>query len=290
MAKATHRRSQPTAYGQVKGKFAYMAPEQVHGGRRARADVFAMGIVLYRITTGKHPFKSDNPAATIRNILSNGTMPPSELVPGYPRALEQVVLKALLRDRKDRFASAREMMEALDAALPPADRATGERETEPLIRRFFESRIAERAMAMNAAFRHADGDIAALELVDPRYPLSHPSMRAVALRNSEGMLVPSRARSGRVTELRPLEDAPFLGASAERSRIMVKSSIPKGNDKVGRPSLRWRQVFSCRSLFRPFASSGRRASSPSFAFAARAVRGRTGTTQRFRRNPATRGS
>ena len=237
VAKATHRMSQPTAYGEVKGKFAYMAPEQVQGERLdARADVFAMGIVLYRITTGKHPFKSDNPAATIRNILSDGTTLPSEVVPGYPRALEQVVLKALVRDRKERFASAREMMEALEAALPAADRVTGERETEPLLRRFFESRIAERAMAMNAAFRHADGDVAALELVDPRYPMSHPSMRAVAMRTSEGMLVPSES-SLRVSDGTPVaEDAPHPAASAERSRIVIKSFHPKGKRK-GWPAL-----------------------------------------------------
>jgi eukaryotic-like serine/threonine-protein kinase len=242
VAKATHRMSQPTAFGEVKGKFAYMAPEQVQGERLdARADVFAMGIVLYRITTGKHPFKSDNPAATIRNILSDGTTLPSELVPGYPPALEQVVLKALVRDRKERFASAREMMEALEASLPPVEFAKGERETEPLLRRLFESRIAERAMAMNAAVRRADGDLAALELIDPRYPMSHPSMRAVALRTSEGMLVPSES-SLRTSEgaLATAEDQERVAAAdfptAERSRIVVKSFHPKAK-RQGWPAL-----------------------------------------------------
>ena len=242
VAKATHRMSQPTAFGEVKGKFAYMAPEQVQGERLdARADVFAMGIVLYRITTGKHPFKSDNPAATIRKILSDGTTLPSALVPGYPAALEQVVMKALVRDRKERFASAREMMDALEEALPPADRAKGERETEPLLRGLFEARIAERALAMNAAVRRADGDIAALELVDPRYPMSHPSMRAVALRTSEGMLVPSegalRTSEGTLTATEDAERLAGAGsASPERSRIVVKSFHPKAK-RQGWPAL-----------------------------------------------------
>jgi serine/threonine-protein kinase len=241
VAKATHRMSQPTAMGEVKGKFAYMAPEQVQGERLdARADVFAMGIVLYRITTGKHPFKSDNPAATIRNILSDGTTLPSQVLPGYPPLLEQVVLKALARDRKDRFASARDMMEALEASLPPGERLLGQRETEPLLRRLFESRIAERAMAMNAAVRRADGDRAALELMDPRYPMSHPSMRAVALRTSEGMLLPSEGA------LRTSEGAFPTGEKAhrtsgsaefpERSRIVVKSFHPKAK-RQGWPAL-----------------------------------------------------
>jgi len=239
VAKATHRMSQPTALGEVKGKFAYMAPEQVQGERLdARADVFAMGIVLYRITTGKHPFKSDNPAATIRNILSDGTVLPSQVRPGYPPLLEQVVLKSLARDRTDRFASAREMMEALEASLSPAERAEGERETERLMRRLFESRIAERAMAMNAAIRHADGDIAALELVDPRYPMSHPSMRAVALRTSEGMPLPSdgalRTSEG---SMPPSDGAPRAAqAGPERSRSVVKSFHPKAK-RQGWPAL-----------------------------------------------------
>ncbi len=243
VAKATHRMSQPTAFGEVKGKFAYMAPEQVQGERLdARADVFAMGIVLYRITTGKHPFKSDNPAATIRNILSDGTTLPSALVPGYPPALEQVVLKALARDRQERFASAREMMEALETALPPAERAQGERETEPLLRRLFESRIAERAIALNAAIRRADGDVAALELIDPRYPMSHPSMRAVALRTSEGMLVPSEGALRTSEGMLPAAMDDSLRAagagtpSPERSRILVKSFHPKAK-RQGWPAL-----------------------------------------------------
>jgi len=241
VAKATHRMSQPTAMGEVKGKFAYMAPEQVQGERLdARADVFAMGIVLFRITTGKHPFKSDNPAATIRNILSDGTTLPSNLVAGYPPALEQVVLKALARDRKDRFASAREMMEALEVSLPPEQLAQGERETEPLLRRLFESRIAERAIAMNAAIRRADGDRAALELVDPRYPMSHPSMRAVALRTSEGMLAPSEGALRTSDGALPVSQSGLrAGGSAdfpERSRLVVKSFHPKAK-RQGWPAL-----------------------------------------------------
>ncbi|MET0593825.1 MAG: protein kinase [Polyangiaceae bacterium] len=242
VAKATHRMSQPTAMGEVKGKFAYMAPEQVQGERLdARADVFAMGIVLYRITTGKHPFKSDNPAATIRNILSDGTVLPSQVMPGYPPALEKVVLKALVRDRQDRFASAREMMEALEAAIPAEELAKAERETEPLLRRLFESRIAERAMAMHAAIRHADGDLAALELTDPRYPMSHPSMRAVALRTSEGMLLPSEGSLRIEAAARPGEPlmhaSPSQPPSPERTRAAVKSFHPPKPKRQGWPAL-----------------------------------------------------
>jgi len=95
-------------------------------------------------------------------------------------------------------------------------------------------------MAMNAAIRRADGDIAALELVDPRYPMSHPSMRAVALRTSEGMLVPSesalRTSEGTLTATEDARVAGVGSASPERSRTVVKSFHPKAK-RQGWPAL-----------------------------------------------------
>jgi eukaryotic-like serine/threonine-protein kinase len=67
IAKATSKASGLTEAGEVKGKFAYMAPEQVRGGKLdARTDLFALGILLYAITTGKHPFRGENPPKPCR--------------------------------------------------------------------------------------------------------------------------------------------------------------------------------------------------------------------------------
>ena len=197
VAKATQQMSPPTATGEVKGKFAYMSPEQVHGDKLdARADVFAMGIVLYRVTTGTHPFKSDNPAATLRNILSSGPARPSELVPLYPKALEDVVMKALARDRNDRFVSAHEMMLALEQSLPQEVQANSERNTEVFLRRLFAKRIAERNDALKSALLAADG-LAALSTSDQagakQVLHSQSTMRAVSVENGEPRVeVPER--------------------------------------------------------------------------------------------------
>jgi serine/threonine-protein kinase len=187
VAKATHQMSHPTALGQVKGKFAYMSPEQVQGDQiDARADVFAMGIVLYRITTGQHPFKSDNPAATIRNILTRGPYLPSDLIPGYPKGLEEVVMKALARDRDKRFESANEMMLALQQSLPASLSANSEKNTEIFLNRLFAQRIAERNDALQAALLAAEG------AADPSAPQgvgkdlrSQSTMRAVSVETGE---------------------------------------------------------------------------------------------------------
>jgi len=183
IAKATQQMSPPTADGIVKGKFAYMAPEQLRGETPdARADLFSTGIVLYRVTTGAHPFKSQNPAATIRKILLDEPRRPSELVRGYPQALEDVVLRALAKDKAARFGSAHEMALALEHALPEAPRGRGEEGGETFLRRLFASRMADRTQALQAALKAADEGWGRGTSEPPlRFPRSHPTMRAVSL-------------------------------------------------------------------------------------------------------------
>jgi serine/threonine-protein kinase len=184
VAKATQQMSTATEIGQVKGKFAYMSPEQIQGEPLdARADLFAMGVVLYRTTTGVHPYKGDNPAATVRNVLLTTPALPSEIVPGYPKPLEQVVMKALARDKAERFASAEEMGIALDRALPLSVRANGSKETESLMRKLFASRITERSLALKAALTAADlgRQLSNGKLVLSGFPRSQSTMRAVSL-------------------------------------------------------------------------------------------------------------
>jgi hypothetical protein len=93
---------------------------------------------------------------------------------------------------------------------------------------------------MNAAIRRADGDRAALELVDPRYPMSHPSMRAVALRTSEGMLAPSEGALRTSDGSLPTSQSGLRAAGSadlpERSRLVVKSFHPKAK-RQGWPAL-----------------------------------------------------
>jgi serine/threonine protein kinase len=197
VAKATHQSSQPTALGQVKGKFAYMSPEQVNGQPiDARSDVFAMGIVLYRLTTGKHPFKSDTPAATIHNIMTADPTPPTELVPNYPTALERVVMKAIARDRSERFSSAQEMMLALEQALPDKLSANADRNTEIFLRRLFEQRIAERHEALQTALKAAQANTEVVTgAIGTLFPRSQSTMRAVSVESGEVSASASRAQA-----------------------------------------------------------------------------------------------
>jgi serine/threonine-protein kinase len=119
VAKASGRLQQ-TEGSEIKGKLAYMSPEQLSRGRiDRRCDVFAMGVVLWETLTSKRLFAGEDAASTLNAILHAPIAPPSSVAP-IPREVDAVVLRALERDPDKRFATAQEMALALEAAIQPA--------------------------------------------------------------------------------------------------------------------------------------------------------------------------
>jgi len=120
VAKAAHR-IQTTQEGSVKGKVAYMAPEQLLGEDvDRRADVYSASVVLWEALTGERLFDSDNQGRTVRKILDEPIPPPSKAVPGLSRALDAVVMRGLERDPSRRWQTVLELATALERALSPA--------------------------------------------------------------------------------------------------------------------------------------------------------------------------
>ncbi len=118
VAKALGQMHSATVAGQVKGKIAYMAPEQIAGGPAdRRIDVFAMGVVLYEATTGRRPFTGEGDPQVMHAILSGQFTPPSRIIRSYPPELEQIVLTAMAQDPARRYASAERMRMALEEWL-----------------------------------------------------------------------------------------------------------------------------------------------------------------------------
>lgn len=114
-------RLQVTRDGQLKGKLAYMPPEQFWGKPLdRRADVYAMAVVLWECITQRRLFKADSDAALMTAVLQAPVDPPSEHRPGLPPGLDALVLRGLHREPEHRFASAREMAIALEDLIPPA--------------------------------------------------------------------------------------------------------------------------------------------------------------------------
>ncbi|MES2943898.1 MAG: protein kinase [Pseudomonadota bacterium] len=107
--------------GTMVGTLKYMSPEQVKGMPvDSRSDLFAAGIVLHQLLTGKRPFDGESDFAIIRQIVGNNPAAPSYFNPKLPAALVAVVAKALAKSRDDRFATAGEFATALEAACREA--------------------------------------------------------------------------------------------------------------------------------------------------------------------------
>lgn len=157
VAKATAMGDGATQAGQLKGKVSYMAPEQVRGEPiDRRVDVFAMGIVLYALTTGKHPFRKESEGATLFAITApEPVIPPRKFVPDYPQALQDVLLKALEKDRDQRYASASELLKALDKALPAGARGSDE-EVGAFVLSLFEEQRKQSQAVLGEALERAD--------------------------------------------------------------------------------------------------------------------------------------
>lgn len=113
--------AQATTEGRLKGKLAYLAPEQIRGQRATRrTDVYSAGVVLWEALTARRLFDGDSAGAIMEQILVGWVEPPSKYVPEIPEELDSVALCALQTDPGRRFATAHEMAEALEAASPPA--------------------------------------------------------------------------------------------------------------------------------------------------------------------------
>jgi serine/threonine protein kinase len=114
IAKARDQIHSRTRTGEIKGKFAYISPEQILGkGVDHRSDVYAMGCVLYVTTLGLRPFGRGT-HAVMSKIVQGDFKAPRKLVPTYPEKLEQIAVRALSRKPEERFQSAEEMRLALE--------------------------------------------------------------------------------------------------------------------------------------------------------------------------------
>jgi len=121
IAKALGDSPETTKSETLKGKYAYMAPEQTEGEDvDHRIDIFAAGIVLYEVLTGRRLFKGANDLQTIERVRRCEVRPPSQANPACPPEMDAILLKALSRDRDDRYQDASEMADALDEIVHAA--------------------------------------------------------------------------------------------------------------------------------------------------------------------------
>ena len=135
IAKASNR---ATTAGMLKGKFAYMSPEQARGEAiDPRTDIFALGIVLWELLTGGRLFDADSDLAVLRAVQEREVLPPSLLNPAVDGTVDEIVLRALCRDPAGRFQSAQEFERALAGFVVRSSRSPEDTDVGAWMRELF---------------------------------------------------------------------------------------------------------------------------------------------------------
>jgi serine/threonine-protein kinase len=156
IAKANKRISEATAFGRVKGKLSYMSPEQARTQAvDRRADVFAVGAVLYELFAGIPPFERENDVQTIVRLTRGGPAPP--LPRETPQAVQSIVMRAVALDANERFQTAAELGDAIVHAMHQIGAPTTDHEVARYTDDYLSVRREQRQRAVQAALFSTDG-------------------------------------------------------------------------------------------------------------------------------------
>lgn len=156
VAKAMGRIGDATQAGQLKGKFGYMSPEQARGKPvDRRADIFALGIVLFELTTTRRLFRGEHDAETLHLVVSGKIPEPRSIDPEYPEELQRIVLRALERDIDRRYQTALELQQDLQAYLQTNRILVPHSGVASLLKRVLGPRIEQRRKGIRAALKAA---------------------------------------------------------------------------------------------------------------------------------------
>ncbi len=175
IARATNRATQ-TQGQQLKGKFAYMAPEQAQGDSDldARVDVFAMGVVLWEMVTHRRLFNFDDQIRILKALISDEQIEtPHHRSPEVPIELSNIIMKSLEKGLTQRFQSAQEFKAALEGWLQSVGGGPTTAELGQLMQRLFKTRIAERKELIENAAR---GDLSNSKVGEVMKPPTDRSM------------------------------------------------------------------------------------------------------------------
>jgi serine/threonine-protein kinase len=139
IAKAEMRETR-TRSGTIKGKFAYMSPEQcVANNVDRRTDVFALGVIGHELLTGRRLFKRPSPYETYQAVIECDVKPPSQVDPGIDPALDAVIMRAITKDKADRYPTAEAFGDALLGYLHHRGIGSGPGD----VSRFFDAQFAQ---------------------------------------------------------------------------------------------------------------------------------------------------
>jgi len=234
IAKAAMRVSETDA-GTLKGKYAYMSPEQVNGEPLdPRSDVFAAGIVLWEMLAGRRLYKAETIVRSVERILTEPPVSPTRVNPDVDERLARVCVKALEKNRDRRFASAEEMKDALDDALSAMGHRYRPAEARELMQRLFADVIDKQRAVLESSL-NATGDVDDDDDDEPRRVRSGDSqsdLRMPQLRVSPGDHESTTPSALKRSPLVTAEDGP-----ARRDRIDDGVAAPPVADRAPPPAI-----------------------------------------------------
>lgn len=156
VARSDTQASDRTATGELKGKVAYMSPEQIREARvDRRTDIWAAGVVLWEVTVGRRLFRRHSDAATVLAVMRDTIPLPSRVREDYPELLEAIVMRALERDPARRFQTALEFARALESFLSQSGLPAGAGDVGEFMQTLFADQIAMRDEVLRAGARLA---------------------------------------------------------------------------------------------------------------------------------------
>jgi serine/threonine-protein kinase len=192
VAKAQGQLHRPTETGEMKGKLAYMAPEQVTAKDiDHRADIFALGCVLYEVSVGKRPFQGEGALSTLYQLLEQKVAAPTEIVEGFPPALSAIVLRALEKDPADRYQTAEDLRIALEGWLAASGSSVSEREIAAVVKVTLGLEIEDKSKKINEASARLK-DLPPEELGSEDVRNSHAPSTDTGSRRREGAITEDR--------------------------------------------------------------------------------------------------
>ncbi|MCL2178149.1 MAG: serine/threonine protein kinase [Proteobacteria bacterium] len=153
IAKASNQIIQ-TDVGEVKGKLSYMSPEQCCGYTLdGRNDIFSLGVVLYECLTGFKLFTGDSEAAVVRSIIDGKIYSPSYFMSDIPQGAEEILMKALEKNRENRYQSAWEMQSAINTFLSRHEFNPSNTHLANFLKQLFDDELKANTSAQVAALK-----------------------------------------------------------------------------------------------------------------------------------------
>jgi serine/threonine protein kinase len=237
-------RKTKTQTGYVKGKVGYLSPEQVSGRDvDRRTDVFALGILLYELSTLSRAFRDSSDLATMQRIKLGKVVPPSQLITDYPPELEAIVLRALQVDPRARFPDADAMRRAIEALGHRMHFVLGDAAVIEVMAQLFDASAGARPPSLDddAALEWASPDHALTVRRDPRELLDamRADTRAQPPLAKPGVPPPPSPGAGRRLRAATESVETFTGDGdlSGEVRTTVRNSGERGDDTApdGRP-------------------------------------------------------